>query len=66
MTLSEKAAYLKGLMDGLDLNKESAEGKMIAGIVDLLGEMTTLRKTPSRFPMSWMKLKKISTPLRNT
>ena len=41
MTLSEKAAYLKGLMDGLDLNKESAEGKMIAGIVDLLGEMTT-------------------------
>ena len=41
MTLSEKASYLKGLMDGLDLNKESAEGKMIAGIVDLLGEMTT-------------------------
>ena len=41
MTLSEKAAYLKGLMDGLDLNKDSAEGKMIAGIVDLLGEMTT-------------------------
>ena len=41
MTLSEKAAYLKGLMDGLDLNKESAECKMIAGIVDLLGEMTT-------------------------
>ena len=41
MTLSEKAAYLKGLMDGLDLNKESAEGKMIASIVDLLGEMTT-------------------------
>ena len=41
MALSEKAAYLKGLMDGLDLNKESAEGKMIAGIVDLLGEMTT-------------------------
>ncbi len=40
MTLSEKAAYLKGLMDGLDLNKGSAEGKMIAGIVDLLGEMT--------------------------
>ena len=41
MTLSEKAAYLKGLMDGLDLNKDTAEGKMITGIVDLLGEMTT-------------------------
>lgn len=41
MTLSEKSAYLKGLMDGLDLNKETAEGKMISGIVDLLQEMTT-------------------------
>ncbi len=40
MTLSEKSAYLKGLMDGLNLNKESAEGKMIAGIVDLLQDMT--------------------------
>lgn len=41
MTLSEKSAYLKGLMDGLDLSKETAEGKMIAGIVDLLQEMTS-------------------------
>ena len=41
MTLSEKSAYLKGLMDGLDLNKDTAEGKMISGIVDLLQEMTT-------------------------
>lgn len=39
MTLSEKAAYLKGLMDGLELDTEKAEGKMIAGIVDLLGDM---------------------------
>ena len=41
MTLSEKSAYLKGLMDGLNLNKETAEGKMIAGIVDLLHDMTS-------------------------
>ena len=41
MTLSEKSAYLKGLMDGLNLSKETPEGKMIAGIVDLLQEMTT-------------------------
>lgn len=40
MTLSEKSAYLKGLMDGLNLNKEAPEGKMISGIVDLLQEMT--------------------------
>ena len=36
MTISEKSAYLKGLMDGLNLDTEKAEGKMIAGIVDLL------------------------------
>ena len=39
MTISEKSAYLKGLMDGLNLNTESDEGKMIAAIVDLLGDM---------------------------
>ena len=36
MTISEKSAYLKGLMDGLNLDTEAAEGKMIAAIVDLL------------------------------
>ena len=39
MTLSEKSAYLKGLMDGLNLSKETPEGKMISGIVDLLQDM---------------------------
>ncbi len=40
MTISEKAAYLKGLMDGLDLDTEKAEGKMIASIVELLCDVT--------------------------
>ena len=40
MKISEKSAYLKGLMDGLKLNTESDEGKMIAAIVDLLGDLT--------------------------
>ena len=39
MTISEKAAYLKGLMDGLELDTEKAEGKMISAMVDLLGDM---------------------------
>ena len=39
MTISEKSAYLKGLMDGLKLSTESDEGKMIAAMVDLLGDM---------------------------
>ena len=45
MTISEKSAYLKGLMDGLKLNTESDEGKMIAAIVDLLGDVT--KKLPA-------------------
>jgi len=40
MTISEKAAYLKGLMDGLKLDAEKPEGQMIAAIVDLLGDVT--------------------------
>ena len=40
MTLSEKAAYLKGLMDGLNLDTDKAEGKMIASMVELLGDVT--------------------------
>ncbi len=40
MTISEKSAYLKGLMEGLSLDTETNEGKMIAAIVDLLGDMS--------------------------
>ena len=40
MTISEKAAYLKGLMDGLKLDQEKPEGQMISAIVDLLGDVT--------------------------
>ena len=40
MTISEKSAYLKGLMEGLKLSTETDEGKMIAAIVDLLGDLT--------------------------
>ena len=40
MTISEKSAYLKGLMDGLKLNTETDEGKMISAIVELLGDVT--------------------------
>ena len=39
MTLSEKSAYLKGLMEGMKLSTETDEGKMIASIVDLLGDL---------------------------
>ena len=39
MTILEKAAYLKGLMDGLELDTEKAEGKMISAMVELIGDM---------------------------
>ncbi len=39
MTLSERSAYLKGLMDGLKLDGEKPEGKMIRAIVDMLEDV---------------------------
>ena len=40
MTISEKSAYLKGLMDGMNFNTDSNECKLLAAIVDLLGDMS--------------------------
>ena len=39
MNLTEKAAYIKGLADGLELDKETKEGKIIAALLDLVDEM---------------------------
>lgn len=39
MTLNEKASYIKGLVEGFGLDKESKEGKAILEIVDLLKDM---------------------------
>ena len=40
MTLNEKAAYIKGLADGLDYDKTTAEGKIIAALLELVSDMT--------------------------
>jgi len=40
MNLTEKAAYLKGLKDGLNLSTESAEGKLIAALIELVDEIS--------------------------
>lgn len=39
MTVSEKASYLKGLMDGMKLDKASDEGRLFAAIADLLEDL---------------------------
>jgi hypothetical protein len=39
MELKEKAAYLKGLAEGLEFDKETKEGKLIAALIDLTAEL---------------------------
>ena len=39
MDMKEKAAYLKGLAEGLNYDKTTAEGKLLTAIIDLLGEI---------------------------
>ena len=40
MTLSEKASYIKGLCDGMELDTTTKEGKLLAALIDLVDEMT--------------------------
>jgi len=40
MNLTEKSAYIKGLAEGLDLNKSTAEGKLIAALIDLTSDLS--------------------------
>ena len=39
MGISEKVAYLKGLMEGMKIDTESDEGKIFTVIVDVLDDM---------------------------
>ena len=39
MNVSEKVAYLKGLMEGLKIDAESDSGKMFQAIIDVLDEV---------------------------
>jgi len=39
MGVSEKVAYLKGLMEGLKIDAESDSGKMFKAIIDVLDEV---------------------------
>ncbi len=38
-TLNEKALYIKGLCDGMELDKASKEGKVISALLDLVSDM---------------------------
>jgi len=39
MGITENAAYLKGLFDGYELDKDSKEGKIIGSMLDLIADM---------------------------
>ena len=41
MELREKAAYLKGLSDGLEYDKTTKEDKLIAALIDLVDELAS-------------------------
>lgn len=40
MTLTEKAAYLKGLAEGTSLDADKPEAKLINAMLDLIGDLT--------------------------
>lgn len=39
MGITEKAAYLQGLIKGLDIDESTKEGKLLVALVDVVGEM---------------------------
>ena len=41
MELKEKCAYIKGLMDGLELDASTKEGKVLNAMMELLTELTS-------------------------
>ena len=41
MAMIEKAMYIKGLCDGLDLDKTTKEGKLIAALLDMVSDLAT-------------------------
>lgn len=40
MDICEKIAYIKGLATGLELDETTKEGKILAAVIDLLGDIT--------------------------
>ncbi|MGI5958267.1 MAG: CD1247 N-terminal domain-containing protein [Massiliimalia sp.] len=41
MGITERAAYLKGLVEGLDIDKSTKEGKLLNALVDVIDDMAS-------------------------
>ena len=50
MDLNAKAAYIRGLMTGMEFDPNSKNGKIIAAMMDLLEEMAATVTELSTFP----------------
>lgn len=49
MDLTEKVAYLKGLLEGMDIDKTSKEGKIYTAIMDVLTDMALTMEDMDNF-----------------
>lgn len=44
MNIGEKVAYLKGLAEGIEISSDTKEGKLLTGILDILGDISDALK----------------------
>ena len=40
-TITEKVAYLKGLVEGMDIDQSTKEGKVLTAVMDVLSDLAT-------------------------
>ncbi len=40
-TITEKVAYLKGLVEGMDIDQSTKEGKVLTAVMDVLADLAT-------------------------
>ena len=45
MNIGEKTAYLKGLAEGIEISTDTKEGKLLTGILDVLGDIASSLKS---------------------
>ena len=70
MKLTEKMSYLQGLLDGLDLDKSTKEGKALVQMSEVMHELVLyvedLQSQVDELTELWIFLMRISELLRTT
>lgn len=66
MELNEQVSYIKGLVEGLELDLETKEGKVLAAILDLLDDMAlTVTELDDESDEIWEVVQEIDDDLRD-